>query len=399
MTWWQRRGLGPRLLFAHSLVILAGGTTLLALALTLAPGLFRDHLRQTVGPIPENLATHIGEAFSRAVVLALVVAVAAASATALAVSLLLTRRLVLPVAAMAAAARRIIAGRYDVRIESHGLGVEFEALGRSFDEMAAALAATERVRAELLRDVAHELRTPLATIRAYVEAVADGVMPPDSETTAVLEAELDRVERLVHDLDKVSRAEERHLDLHMAPEDVARIVTSATAAARPAYVAEGVRLVESVDPTTPKVLGDPDRLHEVLTNLLDNARRHARAGDVVTVSAHRRGAEVEIAVQDTGEGIPPEALPRVFERFYRADSGRSRSRGGSGIGLTIARALVAAHGGDIRAMSTGPGQGATFTVTLPVAEVRKTSAADAIGGTRDAEELQAAPHDAHGGPP
>ena len=363
--WPRRRGLGARLLAAQGLVILAGSATLLTLALTLAPGLFRDHLRQAAGPVPPELAGHINEAFARAVLLALLVAMAAAALTAFAVSLLVARRLVRPVAAMAAAAPRIAAGRYDVRVSASGLGAEFEALGRSFDEMAAALAATERVRADLLRDVAHELRTPLATIRAYVEGLADGVVTPDALTAATLEAELDRMQRLVGDLDTVSRAEERQLDLHLRPVVPADLVTAAVEAARPSFTSKGVGLAARVEPGTPPVLADADRLHEVLANLLDNALRHTPAGGQVTVAAQSRGGEVELVVRDNGEGIPSDQLPRVFERFYRVDAGRSRTRGCSGIGLTIARALVEAHGGRIRADSAGPGTGAALTVTLP----------------------------------
>ena len=253
--WPRRRGLGARLLAAQGLVILAGSATLLTLALTLAPGLFRDHLRQAAGPVPPELAGHINEAFARAVLLALLVAMAAAALTAFAVSLLVARRLVRPVAAMAAAATRIAAGRYDVRVSASGLGAEFEALGRSFDEMAAALAATERVRADLLRDVAHELRTPLATIRAYVEGLADGVVTPDALTAATLEAELDRMQRLVGDLDTVSRAEERQLDLHLRPVVPADLVTAAVEAARPSFTSKGVGLAARVEPGTPPGAG------------------------------------------------------------------------------------------------------------------------------------------------
>lgn len=363
----SRHGLGARLLAAQSLVILAGSATLLTLALTLAPGLFRTHLRRYAGPVPPELAGHIDQAFTRAVVLALVLAMAAAALTALAVSYLVTRRVVRPVAAMAAAAQRIAAGRYDVRVSPSGLGAEFAALGQSFDEMAAALAATERVRADLLRDVAHELRTPLSTIRVYVEGLADGVVSPDALTAATLEGELDRMQRLVGDLDKVSRAEERQLDLRLGPVVVADLVRAAVEVARPAFTARGVGLAADTEPDVLWVLADPDRLHEVLANLLGNALRHTPAGGRVAVSTRRRGNEVELVVRDNGEGIPSDQVRRVFERFYRVDAGRSRARGGSGIGLTIARALVEVHGGRITAESPGPGRGAAFTVTLPVA--------------------------------
>ena len=233
--------------------------------------------------------------------------------------------------------------------------------------MATALAATERVRADLLRGPAHELRTPLATIRAYVEGLADGVVSLDALTTATLDGELHRVQRLVDDLAMVSRAEERQLDLHLQSVVLAELATAAVEAARPAFTTKGVGLSADTEPGTPRVLVDLDRLHEVLANLLENALRHTPAGGRVTVSARRRADEAELAVRDSGEGIPSDQLPRVFERFYRVDAGRTRTRGGSGIGLAIARPLVEAHGGRIRAQSAGPNRGAVFTVTLPVA--------------------------------
>jgi len=232
--------------------------------------------------------------------------------------------------------------------------------------MAVTLAATERTRTEMLRDLAHELRTPLTTVRGYVEALADGVMTLDPDTEGTIVSELARVERLVDDIATVSRAEERQLDLHLRRTAAGDLVAAAVAAAALAYEDGGVLLLAEVETDLPAVVADPDRVQEVLANLLENALRHTPAGGRVTVSA-REGAAgaVELVVSDTGDGLAAEHLPRVFERFYRVDTGRSRGRGGSGIGLAIARALTEAHGGRIRVESPGSGRGATFTITLP----------------------------------
>ena len=274
-----------------------------------------------------------------------------------------------PIGAVARAAERIAHGRYAARVPEGGSGDELAVLARAFNAMAEALETSEQRRQRLLADLAHELRTPLATIDGYLEGVTDGVMPADEQTWSVLQAETARLGRLVDDLQAVSRAEEHQLDLRLAPWEPAKLVTAAVQAAAAAYQAKGVTLVERVDPHLPRVAADPDRIGEVLANLLDNALRHTPAGGRVEVTATRRGRGVELAVSDTGEGIPPELLERVFERFYRVDPARAHAaeQGGSGIGLTITRAIVQAHGGRIWAESQGAGHGARFVITLPSA--------------------------------
>jgi len=363
-------GLGPRLLLAQGLVILAGAGTLLAVALVLAPGLFHDHVNQAAGPINGELAGHLDEAFARATLISLGVAVTAAVLVALVVSWFVTRRVVRPVQAMAEAAERFAVGDYAARVGTTGAGAELDALGRAFDHMAGTLAATERTRSEMLRDLAHELRTPLTTVRGYVEALSDGVMTLDPATVGTIESELARVERLVDDIATVSRAEERQLDLHLRPTAAGDLAVGAVAAAAQAFDAGRVELVCAVETDLPAVVVDRDRVQEVLANLLDNALRHTPPGGRVTVTARRGVRAVELAVSDTGDGLAPQHLRRVFERFYRVDGGRSRGRGGTGIGLAIARALTEAHGGRLRAESPGPGKGSTFTVTLPALTVR-----------------------------
>jgi signal transduction histidine kinase len=237
--------------------------------------------------------------------------------------------------------------------------------------MAQALESTERRRQALLADLAHELRTPLATLEGYVEGLADGVVVADQDAWGVLQAELGRLRRLVEDLETVSRAEERQLDLHLDPVDPGALVTRAVQAAQPAYQAKGVTLTAGVDRSLPLVSADPERLGEVLDNLLGNALRHTPEGGQVEITATQRGNEVELSVRDTGEGIPPELLDQVFQRFFRVDPARTRNDGsGSGLGLTISRAIVQAHGGRLWAESNGLGHGARFLVRLPPISVR-----------------------------
>lgn len=364
----QRRsmGLGPRLLLAQALVILAGSITLLGVALLLAPGLFSTHIERSAGPIPDDLATHLQAAFATAMLTSLLIGVLAAIVTGLAVSWYVARRVVNPLTAMASAAAAVADGHYSARVTESGLGSELDALGRSFNQMARDLAATERTRAEVLRDLAHELRTPLTTIRGYHEALSDGVLPANAENFATIEAELSRVQRLIDDLSRVAAAEEGRAVLHRQPIRVTDLLASADAAAATTFNRAGVNL--SLNPLDDAVvLVDPDRLQEALANLLNNALRHTPAGGQVTLSAVHSGQAIDLRVTDTGDGITAEHLPRVFERFYRADSNRSPQHAGSGIGLAITRALVQAHDGRVQAASPGPGKGSTFTITLPTA--------------------------------
>lgn len=359
-----RRSLATRLLLAQLLVIVAGSATLALVALAIAPGIFHEHILRSGDIVPDNVARHVDEAFGAAVLIALAVAMGAALLAALAVSAFLSLRIVRPIRALAEAAERIAKGAYAARVPATGSD-EIAVLGGAFNEMATALESAERKRRELLSDVAHELRTPLATLEGYLEGLADGVVPASPETWSLLQAETGRLRRLVDDLAKVSRAEERQLDLHRTPSKPGLLVAAAVQTAAAAYAAKGVALETKVDRRLPSVNVDPDRIAEVLTNVLDNALRHTPTGGRVEVTAAARGERVEIVVVDTGEGIAPEHLERVFERFFRADLARTRAAGGSGIGLAIARAITEAHGGRVHAESDGPGLGARFAITLP----------------------------------
>ena len=361
-----RRSLGAKLLAAQLLVVATGTVTLAAVALVLAPGLFDGHVREALGLVPPDVSRHLDEAFWSAFALSLLVAVAAATAAAGAVSWFLSRRLVHPVRELGRGADRIAQGHYGERVQVIGED-ELARLGAAFNQLAASLESAELRRRRLLADLAHELRTPLATIDGYLEGLADGVVRAEASTWTLLRGEAQRLERLVEDLDKVSRAEERQLDLRLEAARPEELVDGAVAAAAAAFAAAGVRLERAVAGRLPEVRVDRDRIAEVLANLLENALRHTPAGGVVTVSAGARGGGVELAVEDTGEGIAAEHLPHLFERFYRADRARARRDGGSGIGLAIAHALVEAHGGRLRAESEGPGRGARFVVALPAA--------------------------------
>jgi signal transduction histidine kinase len=243
--------------------------------------------------------------------------------------------------------------------------VEFATLDNAFNRMAVTLQDTERRRREMLADLAHELRTPIATVESFLEGIEDEVIPAAPDTWRTMREQTRRLRRLVDDIDHVSRAAEQRLDLRPEAVDARDVVEAAVRAASAGFAEKGVRLTHRQDPTPTPAVADPDRVREILDNLLGNALRHTPSGGAVTVTTAAARDSAEISVCDTGEGIAAEHLPHLFDRFYRVDPARSRDTGGSGIGLTIARALARAHGGDLRAASDGVGTGATFTLTLP----------------------------------
>jgi len=359
------RSLTAKLLASQLLVVFAGAGTLLVIALSLGPGIFRRHVRDALGYVPPDVARHLDMAFSDATLLSLGVAVGAAVATALLLSWLVSLRVVRPVRALADAAQHITRGAHDARVPERGTD-ELAQLAGAFNQMAASLAQAEDTRRQLLADVAHELRTPLATVEGYLEAIADGVLPADSDNWNAIRAETRRLNRLVDDLQKVSRAQAHQLDLDPTPTQPPPLLQAAVRAAAPSYATQSVTLTASADPRLPDLDVDRERIAEVLANLLANALRHTPRHGSVRACARRNGDSVDLAIADTGEGIAAEHLDRLFERFYRVDPARSRASGGTGIGLAIVRAIVEAHGGTVTAHSHGIGHGTTVTVRLPV---------------------------------
>jgi two-component system, OmpR family, sensor histidine kinase BaeS len=360
------RRLARRLLLGQVLVIAVGLLTLAGVAFVAGPPVFRHHVHEALGEVTPAVAAHLDEAFTTTVLLAGGLGVTAAIGAAMVVSLLLALRIARPVEALSGAAQRIAHGHLDARAPRHTHDDELADLTTSFNEMADALEHTEDQRRRLLADLAHELRTPLATFDAYLEGLQDGVVVADDAVPTLQEAS-GRLRRLVDDLTLVSRAEEGRLELELAPLDPAELARRALRASEIDAEHAGVGLHDRLPSTLPLVAGDDARLRQVLANLLDNALRHTPPGEAVTLSCDVHPHAVAIHVTDTGRGIPADALPHVFERFYRADPAREH-HGGSGIGLTISRAIAHAHRGELTAHSDGPGRGARFTLQLPTAD-------------------------------
>jgi two-component system sensor histidine kinase BaeS len=348
-------------------VVLVGAATAWVVAAGVGPAIFHAHMAR-VGAASPDVTRHAEEAFRTASALSLALALATAAIASVVVSIFLTGRITRSLTPVIAAARRVASRDYSARVPPVGMGAGFDELADSFNSMATDLGRIEETRTQMLGDLAHEMRTPIATLGAYLEAIAEGHEQADPPTVTMLRDQVARLARLSEDITLVTTAEEGRLTMRRTPTAIAKIVADATAQATSRYSARAVSLDVQIASaaTTDLVDADADRIAQVLTNLLDNALRHTPPGGNVRVTADHVGTRVRIVVADDGQGIPPEHLPHVFDRFYRVDSARDRAHGGSGVGLSIARAITEAHDGTITVHSDGPGRGAVFTITLPV---------------------------------
>lgn len=327
-----------------------------------------------------SMGTH-EQSFLAGVNRALLLGGSLAALLAIALGLWLAARLTSPLRRLDEAARRIAEGDLASRVHIDSQD-EVGALGQSFNHMAQSLQQEERSRQQMVADIAHELRTPLSIIQGNLEALQDGIFAPDKENLEILAGESRLLARLVQDLQVLASAEAGQLSLDRQEQDIQPLLEMTVRRFQSDAAGQGVQLSLEPLPALPALMIDAQRISQVLGNLLSNALRHTPAGGMVTVRAQWVAVSegrpqpgglfpstpalpfLAVFVQDTGEGIPAEDVAHVFERFYRADRSRSRATGGSGLGLTIARQLVRAHGGDI-GVESQVGQGSTFAFTLP----------------------------------
>jgi two-component system sensor histidine kinase BaeS len=379
MISYLRRHLGAKLLFSYLAIILIGVLVLIAASQFILPSAFNRHMAGMMGdgmgmgmmngqgpgpgngtPLYVDFRASFNEALTYAACVAIIVAIL--------LSIYLSRSVVAPLQAMSSATQRISEGRYEERVHVDGED-ELAQLAQRFNQMAEKLSETESIRRRLIGDVSHELRTPLTAIKGSMEGLIDGILPATKETYQEIHAEADRLNRLVDDLQELSRVESRAYPLDVRPIDVSSLMQTVTKRLTHQAESKHIMLDVQLPLSLPQVLADEDRALQVLTNLSANALQYTPQSGQVTLAAQQMGDQVQISVRDHGAGIPAEHLAHIFDRFYRVDKSRSRQAGGgSGIGLTIARALVEAQGGRIWADSAGEGQGSTFYFTLPVAK-------------------------------
>lgn len=295
----------------------------------------------------------------------LLLAALAAGTVGLLLSFAISRRILRPVEALTAAARGMEAGDLDQRVEVTGKD-EIGDLARAFNAMAERRATAERLRRDLVSDVAHELRSPLTNLRCQIEALEDGLVQQGPETLRSLAEEVALLEKLIDDLQDLALAEAGQLELERGPVDLAGEVERVVKALRPRLDGGGLRVEADLPSDLPPVNADARRLAQILRNLLGNAITHTPPGGTIRVRGRTEGKEVEVTVEDTGPGISREHLPFLFERFYRTDASRSRATGGAGLGLAIVKQLAAAHGGRVWVESE-EGRGSVFGFSLPAA--------------------------------
>ena len=277
---------------------------------------------------------------------------------------LLSRRTLAPLQGLGATARRLGDGDLTQRAATDGPS-EIRELAHNFNIMAEGLEEAGRHRRNLTADVAHELRTPLSNIQGYLEAIRDGLVEPNAKTIDTIHGQAVHLSRLVEDLRLLAQAEAGALQLNAVPVDLSDLLHSGVEAVRLRAESKHISIGLEVGDPLPDIEIDPTRVSQVIGILLENAISHTPEGGAVAVSCSETDGAIQIAVSDTGAGISQEELPLVFERFYRTDPSRDRATGGAGLGLTIARRLVEAHGGALEA-SSEPGAGSTFTVQLPI---------------------------------
>lgn len=307
------------------------------------------------GPSPEAL-------FLGRVRGATILGVASAIGVALLLGFLLARTLTRPLRELTSATRSLTQGHLGAQVSVQSQD-ELGELALSFNQMSADLARSAQQRRQMTADIAHDLRTPLSVILGYAEALSDGKIKGDPDIYAVIHGEAQHLQRLIEDLRLLSLADAGELTLNRQSVSPHTLLQRAFAAHIISAEERGVALTLAPAAELPAVFVDPERIAQVLNNLVSNALRHTPAGGQIRLWAKATANAVILHVEDTGEGITPEHLPHIFERFYRADAARTQSE--SGLGLAIARSLVQAHGGTISATST-PGRLTTFTVTLPV---------------------------------
>lgn len=354
------RRLDVRLFGSYALVVIV---VIAALVLTFAfraPTLFADRIRNAGEAGRTETESH--NAFTTALWSTLPIALVVSAVAAALVTAFVARQILRPIAAVRRATGRLAAGNYDERV-AEPTALELAALAGDVNRLADTLQHTEARRAQLIGEVAHEMRTPLTAINGYVEGILDGVFEPTEEILTNVAEETARLQRLATDLATLSRAEEGALELRTTDADLQELAGFAATRLQPQFDDKGVILEVQDGPVVP-VHVDRDRIVQVLTNLLGNALTYTPAGGRVVVHTRKHRDLASATVSDTGVGIAAADLPLVFERFFRVP-GLDRPSGGSGIGLTVAAGIARAHHGEIRADSNGLGEGATFTLELP----------------------------------
>lgn len=362
-------GLQLRLLMSHLVVVGVGVGALVLVGRITSPRFFVTHLEQMeIGRVNLRLVrTELVQGFELAWSKGANWSMLLGFTSAAGLGYWVSRRISTPLKEIEEVSRQLAAGALDSRVPPNDIW-ELDRLGQSFNHMAQSLQDVEQRRRELIGDLSHELRTPLTVLEGYLEGMADGTVAPTPAMLARLSVETRRLRRLVDDLQELSRAEAGHLPLDPQPFSLLPLLKRTVDRLEAQISEAGPALILQVPPDLPMVLADPDRVEQILINIIGNSIRYTQQGQI-RIRGWVESRQVWIGVQDTGCGIAPEDLPYVFERFWRADRSRSHASGGSGIGLAITRRLVELQGGQIEVESQLQ-LGSTFRFCLPMAPLR-----------------------------
>lgn len=368
-----RNHIAAKLLLSYLAVILISGVVIFTVSRLSIPAAYNRHmlgvpgmggmpgLGQGAGMMGDQLRSFrviFYEALTYAGIVSVIFTIA--------VSIYFSRKIVAPLTQMMNASQRISEGHYDERVQVKG-DDELGQLGERFNKMAFELEQTETRRRQLIGDVSHELRTPLTSIKGSMEGLVDGVLSPSPDLFFQIQKEADRLNRLVDDLQELSRIESGAYQLQIQPAELEKLVMTTVKRLSAESFRKDIAINSRME-NLPPVLADEDRIVQVLTNLIANALHYTPEHGEIDILGTTSGNFVQVSIIDNGIGISPEHVPHVFDRFYRVDRSRSRANGGgSGIGLTVSKSLVEAHGGRIWAESQGEGKGSKFSFTLPLA--------------------------------
>lgn len=354
-----------RIFISHLVAILVACLAVVFTAGIVSPGFYRGHLEQSIAVENQQMsvAGHV-ETMLLALAASLPISVLLAAATAF----LTTRRIVTAVNTLVEGSRVIAGGQYGKRLPLSG-NDELTELAAHFNQMAEALQENEENRTELIGTVGHELRTPLAALQGYAEALSDGVIPAETAANAITR-EISATRRVASDLLLVARVEAGNLDLRPAPHSPSELIFGVHDRFEHAFEEKGIAFDVEEAEDLPAVQVDPERFAQILSNLLSNALSFTPRGGKVVLSVSALDSEVRFSVTDTGPGITREHQRKIFERFYRVSSARSRGDGGTGVGLTIAKKLTEAMDGQLW-LASRAGQGSTFYVAFPAATTKE----------------------------
>jgi signal transduction histidine kinase len=369
--------LNVKLFLAFVIIIIVFTLVLVAAVELVMPNAFEKHLQFMNTLLVGNesaLAEHninLYESFRAAIYESLEFALPISLLFAIILSVFLSREFVSPIKKLSKISYQISEGKYDQRVSiPDGLEMdemdELKTLAINFNHMASKLEMSENQRRQLIGDVSHELRTPISLIKASMEGLIDGIITPDEDVFYQVQVEADRLTKLINDLQELNIIESRAYKLEKINSDLSQVIYQVIQNLSPLYAMKAIRLINHTKDSSFPVEIDIDRIKQVLTNILANAYQYSDRGTDVEISCEPKRGLIEVSIKDHGKGIKPEDLPHIFTRFFRADKSRSRNSGGTGIGLTVAKQLVEAHGGKIWVASEGLGKGTTISFTIPM---------------------------------